>query len=36
MNKLTQTMTRSLAARGAAALTILAALVAVAEAGKKW
>jgi hypothetical protein len=36
MNKLNQTMTRSLAAHGAAALTVMTALVAVVEAGKKW
>jgi hypothetical protein len=33
---LTETVTRSLAFRGAAAITVMTTLVAVVEAGKKW
>ena len=36
MSKLTQNMTRAFAARGVAVLTVMTALVAVVEAGKKW
>lgn len=33
---LTQSVTETFAARGAAAVTVMIALVAVVEAGKKW
>jgi hypothetical protein len=36
MTRLTRTLTRSFAVRGAAAMTVMTALVAVVEAGKKW
>lgn len=36
MKKLTDGVTLTFAARGAAALTVMTALVAVVEAGKKW
>jgi hypothetical protein len=35
-SKLTQTLTHKIVARGAVAVTVMTALVAVAEAGKKW
>jgi hypothetical protein len=35
-NELSETVTRSLALRGAAAIAVLTTLVAVVEAGKKW